>query len=90
MVNDLFAPAPDPDRPQPYDTVYLHADNLLGVDPQTPLVVADDHPDQDLYELTHQDHHPAYWDWAAIVEAADIATVVRITDGAARRWSPAP
>ncbi|MFB7031010.1 MULTISPECIES: DUF6211 family protein [unclassified Streptomyces] len=77
----------DPAQPQPYDTVYLRPGNRLGIAPAIPLTVADFGPEPGVWELTHQEQHPQYWDWAAAATVGDIATVVRITADAARSWS---
>lgn len=85
MLDD--SPGLDPDLPQPYDVVYLRPGNRFGVGPAVPLTVADFGPDDDVWELHHQEQHPAFWDWAAGATAADILTVVRHGTRSARSWN---
>ncbi|MGW3091715.1 DUF6211 family protein [Streptomyces sp. NPDC001108] len=88
MVDDRGT-TPGNQRPAPADTVFLRPGNPFGIDPRTPLIIANE--EYGVYELNHQEHHPAYQDWAAAAELADFATIVRITaDGITSSWTPAP
>ncbi|MDJ0344258.1 DUF6211 family protein [Streptomyces sp. H10-C2] len=89
MVN-AFPPALESGSPLPFDTVTLCPGNSAGVEAGASFVVADLPPEAvaDTYELNHTDDHPAYWDWAATVTIADIATVTRCTDAGPVTWTP--
>ena len=70
----------DDPKPLPYDTVTLRSG-------AGPYVIADVPADAaGIYELTHPDTDPRYWDWAAIVQLGEIATVTRLTETGPVTW----
>ncbi|WP_125264848.1 DUF6211 family protein [Streptomyces alboflavus] len=91
MVTETAGTTADPNTPQPYDLVQLIPGHPLGVSPDVLLTVADTVDGAPgLVEVHHQHDHPDYWDWSACITAADIAVIIRHTDGTAHRWSSRP
>lgn len=77
------------EAPAPYDIVILKDGAPIGAAPLEPLMVADivEHA-PGVFEVHRLEGHPGYADWAAAVTVADIELITRITQGAARSWTP--
>lgn len=88
---DELRPLPDRPGPQPYDVVRLRHGNTADAATDELYVVAEVMPALGgALLLYHQQHHPAYWDWAAYVDPADVAEITRVTGSAPRTWTPPP